>query len=139
LGFPHNAFFPLNQVKKEYQSCHVESFSHLPHPLSLASGSLGRFQLTPPHIAPVYTAVVFIAVAFTVVATTAACAQEWRSASVLRQSVLLQSALPPQVLITPLAITALLPRSVVHTATIIMPPTTAAYPRHNSFHVACLH
>jgi len=37
------------------------------------------------------------------------------------------------VLITPPAITALLPPSVVHTATIIMPPTTAAYPRHSSW------
>jgi len=118
-------------VKKEYQSCHVESLSRLPHPQSSASGSLGRFQLTPPHIGPVYTAVVFIAVAFTVVATTAACAQEWRSASVLPLSVLLQLALLLRVLITPPVITALPPRSVVHTATIIMLPTTVAYPRHS--------
>ena len=46
-------------------------------------------------------------------------------------SALLRSALPPRVLSTPPAITALLPRWVVHMATIIMPPTTAAYPRHN--------
>ncbi len=128
-------------VKKEYQSCHVESFSRLPHPQSSASGSLGRFQLTPPRIALVSIVVVppaavSIAVAFTVVATTVVYAREWRSASVLPLSVLLQSALPPQVLITPLAITARLPRSVVHTATIIMPPTIAAYPRHRHCHTA---
>ena len=50
--------------------------------------------------------------------------------------VLLRSVLPPRVLITPPAITALLPPSVVHTATIIMPPTTAAYPRHRHCHTA---
>jgi hypothetical protein len=125
---------PLNQLKKGYQSCHVEPFSHLLHPLSSVSGSLGPFQLTPPHIAlasiaAVSTAAVSIAGAFTVVATTVVYAREWRSASVLPLSVLLRWALPPRVLIT-----ALLPRSVVHTATIIMLLTTAAYPRHNSCH-----
>jgi hypothetical protein len=118
-------------AEKGYQSCHVEPFSHLLHPLSLASGSLGLFQLTPPHIAVVSTAAVSIAVAFTAVASTVVYAREWRSASVLPLSVLLRSVLPPRVLITPPAITALPPRSVVHTATIIMPPTTAVYPRHS--------
>jgi len=97
---------------------------------------LGRYQLTPPHIvlvsiAVALTAAVSIAVEFTVVATTVVFAREWRSASVLPPSVLLRSVLPPRVLITPPAIAALLPPSVVHTATIIMPPTTAAYPRLN--------
>ena len=123
-------------VKKEYQSCHVESLSRLPHPQSSASGSLGRFQLTPPHIALVSlavasTAAAFTVVAFTVVATTVVYALEWRSASVLPLSVLLQLALLLRVLITPPVITALPPRSVVHTATIIMLPTTVAYPRHS--------
>ena len=74
-------------------------------------------------------ALVSTAAAFTVVATTVVYAQEWQSASVLPLSELRQSALPQRV-----PITALPPRSVVHTATIIMPPTTAAYPRHNDCH-----
>ena len=81
------------------------------------------------------TAAVSIAVAFTVVATTVVFARGWRSASVLPPSVLLRSVLPPRVLITPPAITVLLRRSVVRTATIIMLPAIAAYPRHSS----CIH
>src|SRR5438477_12548693 len=65
-------------AEKGYQSCHVEPFSHLLHPLSSASGSLGLFQLTPPHIAVVSTAVVSIAAAFTVVASTVVYVPEWR-------------------------------------------------------------
>ena len=85
--------------------------------------------------AGVSIAAVSIAAAFTVVATTVVFARGWRSASVLPLSVLLRSVLPPRVLITPPAITVLPPRSVVRTATTIMPPTTAAYPRHSS----CIH
>ena len=59
------------------------------------------------------------------VATTVVYAREWRSASVLPLLVLQLSALQPWVL---------LPLSVVHTATIIMLPTTAAYPRHKRCH-----
>ena len=99
-------------------SCHDEPFSHLLHPLSSVSDWLGPFRLTPLHIA-----LVSIAAAFTVVATTVVYAREWRSASVLPLLVLQLSALQPR---------ALLPLSVVHTAIIIMLPTTAVYPRHNS-------
>ena len=98
---------------------------------------LGRYRLTPPHIAlvsaaAVSIAVAFTAVAFTVVATTVVYAQEWRSASVLPLSAPLRSALPPRVLITAPAITVLPPRSVVRTAIIITRPTTVVSPRHNS-------
>ena len=76
------------------------------------------------------------AVVSTAVVSTVVCAREWRWASVLPRSGLLRSVLLPQVhitgqVITPQAITALPLRSVVHTATITMPPTAAAYPRHN--------
>ena len=76
-------------------------------------------------------ALVSTAAAFTVVATTVVYAQEWQSASVLPLSELRQSALPQRV-----PITALPPRSVVHTATIITPPTTAVYRRRNGFNGA---
>ena len=69
------------------------------------------------------------AAAFTVVATTVVYARAWRLASVPLRLVLPPSALLLREL-TGQAITALR-RSVVHTATIIMPPTTDAYPRHN--------
>jgi len=49
---------------------------------------LGRYQLTPPHIALVSIAVGFTVAAFTVVASTGVYAREWRWASVLLQSVL---------------------------------------------------
>jgi hypothetical protein len=111
------------------------------HPLSSVSGSLRLFQLMPLHIALVSTVVALTVAAFTVVAfivaaSTVVYAPEWRWASVLLLSVLLQSVLPPQARITGQvimrqAITALPPRSVVHTATITMPPTAAAYLRHN--------
>ena len=44
----------------------------------------------------------------------------------------------PPALTTDQVTTALLLRSVVHTATIIMPPTTAVYPRHSRCYVAQL-
>src|SRR5882762_8925254 len=91
--------------EKGYQSCHVEPFSRLLHPLSSVSGSLRLFQLTPLHIALVSTVVALTVAAFTVVAfivaaSTAVYAPEWRWASVLLQSVLLQSVLPPPARIT---------------------------------------
>ena len=92
-------------------------------PPSSVSEWLGLFRLTPPHIALVSIGVGSTAAASTVVATTVVYAREWRSASVLPLLALQLSALQPWVL---------LPLSVVHTATIIMLPTTAAYPRHNS-------
>jgi hypothetical protein len=57
-------------------------------------------------------------------------ARAWRLASVPPRLALPRSVLLPRVH-TDQAITAPPRRSVVHTATIIMPPTTAAYPRHN--------
>jgi hypothetical protein len=95
------------------------------------------FQPTRQHIALVSRAVAFIVVvsivaALTVVAITVVYARAWRWASVLLRLVLPPSVLLLQVLITAgQAITALPRLSVVHTATIIMPPTTAAYPRLN--------
>ncbi len=62
-----------------------------------------------------------IAVALTVVAITVVYAQAWPWALVLLLSVLLRSVLRPRVLITPPAITALPPRSLVRTATIFTP------------------
>ena len=136
VPFLAGARFERSECRSEGNpSCHDEPFSHLLHPLSSVLGCWGPFQLTPPHIALVsiavaLTAAVSIAVEFTVVATTVVFAREWRSASVLPPSVLLL-----QVLITAgQAITALPRLSVVHTATIIMPPTTAAYPRHSNCH-----
>ena len=77
----------------------------------------------------VVSAVVSIVVVLTVVATTVVYARAWRLASVPLRLVLPPSALLLREL-TGQAITA--PRrSVVHTATIIMRPTTAAYPRHS--------
>ena len=84
--------------------------------VSIAAGS----------IAAVFTVAVFTAAAFIVV-----YAREWRWVSVLPRSVLPQLELLPRARITRQVITALPPRSAVHMATIIMPPTTAAYPRHN--------
>jgi hypothetical protein len=119
VPFLAGARFERSECRSEgNSSCHDEPFSHLLHPLSSVSDWLGPFRLTPPHIA-----LVSIAVAFTAVATTVVYAREWRSASVLPLLVLQLSALQPR---------ALLPLSVVHTAIIIMLPTTAAYPRHNS-------
>jgi hypothetical protein len=124
VPFLAGARFERSECRSEgNSSCHDEPFSHLLHPLSSVSDWLGPFRLTPPHIALVSIAVAFTAVAFTVVATTVVYAREWRSASVLPLLVLQLSALQPR---------ALLPLSVVHTAIIIMLPTTAAYPRHNS-------
>jgi len=72
-------------------------------------------------------------VASTVVASTVAAftARAWRWASVLLRSVPLRSVPPLRVLTMAPAIMALPPRSLVDTATIIMRPTTAAYPRHS--------
>jgi len=97
------------------------------------------FQPTRQHIAlvshaVVSTAVVSIVVAPTVVAITVVYARAWRWASVLLRLVLPPSVLLLQVLITAgQAITALPRLSVVHTATTITPPTTAAYRRRNDF------
>jgi len=88
------------------------------------------FQPTRQHIALVSHAAVSIVAALTVVATTVVYARAWRLASVPLRLVLPPSALLLRELITGQDITALR-RSVVHTATIIMPPTTVAYPRHN--------
>jgi hypothetical protein len=104
-------------------SCHDEPFSHLLHPLSSVSDWLELFRLTRPHIALVSIAVASTAAAFTGVATTVVYAREWRSASALPLLVLQRSGQQPR---------ALLPLSVVHTATIIMLRITAAYPRHSS-------
>jgi hypothetical protein len=94
------------------------------------------FQLTPPHIALVSLEVGFTVAAFTVVASTVVYDREWQWASVLLRSVLPRWVPPPRVLITGQVTTALPPRSVVHTATIITPPTTAAYRRRNGFNAA---
>jgi hypothetical protein len=73
--------------------------------------------------------VVSIVAALTVAAlTTVVYDRAWRLASVPLQLVLPPSALPLRELTTGQD---MLRRSGVHTATIIMPPTTAAYPRHN--------
>ena len=75
--------------------------------------------------------VVSIVAAFTVVAITVVYARAWRWALVLLRLELPPSVRLPRALITAgQAITALR-RSVVRTATIIMPPTIAVYPRHN--------
>ena len=52
-----------NHVEKGDQSCHVEPLFRLLHPLSLASGALRPFQLTPSHIvvAPVAPALLALA------------------------------------------------------------------------------
>ena len=62
--------------------------------------------------------------------TTVVYGREWRWASVLLQSVLPRSGLLPPVPTTGLVITALRPRSLVHTGTIIILPTADACPRH---------
>jgi hypothetical protein len=95
------------------------------------------FQPTRQHIALVSRAVASIVVvcivaAFTEVAITVVYARAWQWALVLLRLVLPRSVLLLRALITAgQAITAQPRRSDVHTATIIMPPTTAAYPRHN--------
>jgi hypothetical protein len=89
------------------------------------------FQPTRQHIALVSHAVASIVAALTVAAlTTVVYARAWRLASVPLRLVLPPWALLLRELITGQDITALR-RSVVPTATIIMPPTTDAYPRHN--------
>ena len=95
------------------------------------------FQPTRQHIALVSRAVASIVVvcivaASTAVAITVVYARAWQWALALLRLVLPPSVLLLQVLITVgQAIMALPRRSDVHTATTIMPRTTAAYPRLN--------
>jgi len=69
-----------NHGEKGDQSCHVEALFRLLHPLSLASGALRPFQLTPSHIVVALVAPALLALASITVASTGVqpYAAEWR-------------------------------------------------------------
>src|SRR5205823_5557636 len=99
-----------------------------PHAVVVAFAQVASAQVASAQAA--FAQLAFV-VASTVVAFTA---RAWRWASVLLRSAPLRSVPPLRVLTTgpgTPAIMALPPRSPVDTATIIMRPTTAAYPRHS--------